>query len=361
MGSPKHAREIVVNDFGKTQNGRSACLYELTNPNGMEVKITNFGASIVSMTAPDTAGNFEDVILDYDTLTEYEQDKAYLGATIGRYANRIAHGRLMLDGVVYRLRLNDGHNHSHGGFTGFNKRMWEEKHVSESEVQAVELSYLSKDGEEGYPGNLAVAVRFTLDANENALRIDYRAEGDKKTVVNLTNHSYFNLGGAGSADILKHRLSIRADKFTPVNADHIPTGEFQSVEESPFDFLHSVEIGARIDNDHHQLVFGKGYDHNWVLNRRSRHDAMLAAEVLDPTSGRVLQVLTTEPGLQLYTGNFLDGGIKGKQGKTYAFRSGFCLETQHFPDSPNHDNFPSTVLSPGMHFASTTVFRFLTR
>jgi aldose 1-epimerase len=306
---------------------------------------------------PDRQGKMGDVVLGYDSLDGYVNDKSYFGALIGRYGNRIAHGQFTLDGVTYKLAKNNGDNSLHGGVKGFNKRVWDAKEISSKEGPALRLNYLSKDGEEGYPGNLKVQVVYTLtDANE--LKIDYSATTDKKTVLNLTNHSYFNLAGQGSGDILRQELMLQADKFTPVDAGLIPTGELRPVEGTPFDFRTKTVIGARINNDDEQLKLGKGYDHNFVLTRTAEFS--LAARVSEPSSGRVLEVWTSEPGVQFYTGNFLDGSARGKGAKPYDFRTGFCLETQHFPDSPNHPEFPSTVLSPGEVYHSTTSYKFLT-
>ncbi|MGC1435713.1 MAG: aldose epimerase family protein [Terriglobales bacterium] len=342
--------------FGKTEDGEPVDLYILTNKNGMEAAITNYGGTVVSLIVPDRNGKREDVVLGYDNLAGYATGKAYIGATVGRYANRIAHATFTLDGTTYTLAKNDGDNHLHGGF---NKRVWTAKDVSSSAGQALELTYLSKDGEEGFPGNLPVKVVYTL-TDENELRIDYTATTDKDTVLNLTNHAYFNLAGQGNGDILQQQIMIKADRFTPIDATSIPTGELRSVKGTPFDFTNSTAIGARIDQDDHQLKLGRGYDHNFVLNGDTMRALFLAAQVYDPHSGRLLEVFTTEPGIQLYTGNFLDG-IHGKDGKVYNRRYAFCLETQHFPDSPNHPNFPSAELKPGQHFQSTTVYKFSTK
>jgi aldose 1-epimerase len=299
---------------------------------------------------PDRSGDMGDVVAGFDNLDGYLKPPPYFGAIIGRYGNRIGKGRFSLDGVEYTLAKNDGENHLHGGIRGFDKRVWS---VTTSSPQSLELQYLSKDGEEGYPGNLSAIVAYTLtDANE--LKIDYSATTDKDTVVNLTNHSYFNLAGAG--DILGHEVVINADRFTPVDKGLIPTGELRSVAGTPFDFRTPKTIGQRIEQKDEQLLLGHGYDHNWVLNRSGSGLAM-AARVTDFKSGRVMEVLTTEPGLQFYTGNFLDGTLQGK-GKVYARRSAFCMETQHFPDSPNKPNFPSTILKPGEKYQTTTVYRF---
>jgi aldose 1-epimerase len=282
-------------------------------------------------------------------------DKAYFGAIVGRYGNRIAQGKFALDGATYTLARNNGENSLHGGIKGFNKAVWKAQEVAGKDGPSVELMYTSRDGEEGYPGNLSVNVVYTL-TDRNELKIDYSATTDKKTVLNLTNHSYFNLNPAGD-DVLQHVLMIQADKFTPVDAGLIPTGELRSVAGTPFDFRKPMAIGARIDQDDEQLKLGKGYDHNFVLNKKGK-GVELAARVVEPTTGRVLEVLTSEPGVQFYSGNFLDGAVRGKGGKVYGRRSALCLETQHFPDSPNHPTFPTTELKPGEKYHSTTIYKF---
>ena len=323
-------------DFGKTADGTAVSIYTLSNRNGMEARIMTYGGIVVSLQTPDKAGKLADVVLGFDTLDGYLKGHPYFGALIGRYGNRIGGAQFKLGGKAYNVPANDGANSLHGGTRGFDKRVWTAK---EAGADALELSYLSRDGEEGYPGNLHVTVLYTLtDANE--LRIDYTATTDKETVVNLTNHSYFNLAGQGSADILQHQMTLYADRYTPVDKGLIPTGELRPVAGGPFDFRHPAAIGARIGEQDEQLVLGKGYDHNWVIDRQEPGLAP-AAEVYEPKSGRVMQVLTTEPGIQFYTGNFLDGSNVGKGGKAYGPRTGFCLETQHFPDSPNHPSFPS--------------------
>ena len=343
--------------FGKTPEGQAIDLYTLTNKKGMEVAITNFGGIVVSVKVPDRSGKVADVVLGFDSVDGYAKDKSYFGALIGRYGNRIAKGKFSIDGASYTLAQNNGPNSLHGGAKGFNKMVWTAKEISSKDGAALQLNYLSKDGEEGYPGNLKVQVVYTLtEANE--IRIEYSATTDKKTVLNLTNHSYFNLAGQGSGDILGHELTLQADKFTPVDATLIPTGELRDVAGTPFDFRTKMAIGARIGQDDEQLKLGNGYDHNFVL--RHSGELALAARVLDPKSGRVLEVSTTEPGIQFYTGNFLDGTAVGKGGKPITFRTGFCLETQHFPGSPNHPDFPSTLLSPGQRYHTVTVYKFST-
>ena len=332
-------------------------LYTLTNRSGMEVRITNYGGRVVSILVPDRHGKMADVVLGFDNLDGYLGNNPFFGALVGRYANRIAKARFELNGVEYRLAQNDGPNSLHGGVKGFDKRLWT-AHSSSQNPPALELTYVSADGEEGYPGQLTSKVTYTL-TDTNELKIDYAATTDKDTVLNLTNHSYFNLVGEGYGDILKHEIQINADRFTPVNDTLIPTGELRKVEGTPFDFRKATAIGARIDADDEQIKFGRGYDHDFVLNRAG-HSLTLAARVTDPGSGRVLEVLTTQPGIQFYTGNFLDGKVRGKGGKAYPHRSAFCLETQHFPDSPNQPKFPTTELKPGQTYHQTTVYKFST-
>lgn len=354
-------RKIQVYDFGKTKNGDTVYRFVLANSKGFEAVVISYGAALVSLRAPDRNGKSADIVLGYDSLDDYERDKAFFGATIGRYGNRIAGGQFTLDGTVFHLPKNDGPNSLHGGSRGFNKRIWTGVDRSRADAQVLELTYTSQDGEEGYPGTLKVQVTYTLPADTDELRIDYSATADKDTVVNLTNHSYFNLSGVASQEILEHQLLLRALEFTPVDSTLIPTGELRAVCCGPFDFTKATAIGARINQGDEQLKFGKGYDHNWVLERTNKGGLQVAAVVFEPTSGRVLEVLTTEPGIQFYSGNFLDGTVRGKGGQLYGPRTGFCLETQHFPDSPNHANFPSTVLRPGQVYRTTTVFRLTTR
>jgi aldose 1-epimerase len=345
--------------FGKTASGDQIDLYSLTNKKGMEVSVTNFGATVVTLRVPDRSGKAADVVLGFDNLEGYENGKSYFGATVGRYANRIGGGQFSIGGKTYTLPKNNGNNSLHGGIVGFNKKVWKAREIASKDGESLELSYLSVDGEEGFPGNLSVKVVFTVPAERNELKIDYSASTDKDTVLNLSNHSYFNLAGEGNGDILDHVLTLHAKQFTPVDQTLIPTGELRDVAGTPMDFTSANVIGKRIDSDYEQLVFGKGYDHNWVLARSDGgNHAALAAEAYDPKSGRRLEVLTTEPGVQFYSGNFLDGSAKGKGNKVYGRRAAFCLETQHFPDSPNHPNFPSTLLKPGSVFHSETVFRF---
>ncbi len=340
--------------FGQTPDGREVDLYTLTNTNGLRAKITNYGAILVSLEVPDRDGNLADITLGYDNLDDYIERGAFFGATVGRYANRIGGAKFVLDGTEYKLAANNGENHLHGGIKGFDKVVWKLDEIkSESNIAVVKMSYISEDGEEGYPGNMACTVTYTL-TEDNELKISYEAETDKTTVVNLTNHSYFNLAGQGTGEILGHELTLNADKYTPVDEGLIPTGEIRSVKDSPMDFTLGMSIGSRIKQ------VGDGYDHNYVLNNGGGTLA-LAARVYEPTSGRVMEIYTTEPGVQLYTGNFLDGSLTGKTGKVYKKHYAFCLETQHFPDSPNKPNFPSAVLLPGQKYTSVTVHKFSTR
>jgi aldose 1-epimerase len=346
---------IAKAPFGKTADGASVDIYTLKNAAGMEVRVITYGGRLVSLKAPGRDGKFADVVLGFDSLEGYLGEHPYFGALVGRYGNRIAKGRFKLDGKEYKLAINNGVNSLHGGLKGFDKVLWVGREVPGGDP-SLELTYLSKDGEEGYPGNLTQKVTYTLTA-ANELKIDYAATTDKDTVVNVTNHSYFNLAGQGQGDILGHVLQLNAAKFTPVDAGLIPTGELKSVEGTPFDFRQPTVIGARINAEDEQVKRGGGYDHNFIVDG-APGTLRLAARVSEPTSGRVLEVSTTQPGVQFYTGNFLDGTVKGKGGVAYAKRSGFCLETQHFPDSPNHPDFPTTTLKPGEEYKSTTVFKF---
>ena len=358
-GVPAAKSSVKVQSFGAIASGEKTDLYVLTNNRGMTVAITNYGATVVSIKVPDRAGKIADVVLGFDAAKEYEEGTAHIGGTIGRYANRIAHGSFTLAGKTYTLPKNNGENTLHGGLLGFDKKIWMAKEVPSKEGVAVEFTYVSPDGEEGFPGTMTVTVLFTLLNTKNELRIDYSASTDKPTVVNLTNHSYFNLAGQGNGDILSQTLQLNASKFLPVDSGLIPTGELRNVKNTPFDFTRPVAIGARINGEDEQLKLGRGYDHNWVLDRKTGFSGMeLAAIARDPKSGRELEVLTTEPGIQFYTGNFLDGTAHGKGGKVYEQRFAFCLETQHFPDSPNHAGFPTTTLFPSKPFHSTTILRF---
>jgi len=348
---------ITAKPFGKMPTGAPVTLYTLTNDHGMQVQIMNLGGIITSIQVPDRKGRVGEVALGYDDLAGYVKNNSpYFGAIAGRYANRIALGHFALDGHVYTLPINNAPNSLHGGKVGFDKLVWSAAPIHAGDPQLT-LSLVSKDGDQGYPGTLHVKVVYTLtDANE--LKLDYTATTDKDTVVNLTSHSYFNLAGAGNGDILPTRLTIDADRFTPVNKDLIPTG-IESVGGTPLDFRKSTKIGARIGQKNQQLKFANGYDHNWVLNHQARQLGF-AVRAYDPRSGRVLTLSTTEPGVQCYTGNFLDGKIVGHGGKVYKFRYGFALEAQHFPDSPNHPKFPSTELKPGQTYRQTTVYKFST-
>jgi len=337
--------------FGRTPEGTAVEIYTLTNDKGLKARVMTYGATLVSLEVPDRTGKPGDIVLGYEALDEYVKNSPYFGSIVGRYGNRIAKGKFVLDGVTYRLATNNGENHLHGGLKGYDKVVWDAEPVREEGIVGVKLSYLSRDGEEGYPGNLAVTVVYSL-TNANELGISYEAKTDKATPVNLTHHSYFNLAGGG--DVLGHELTINAEGYTPVDAGLIPTGEIRPVKDSPFDFTTPHSIGERIAQ-----VEG-GYDHNFVL-RGGGGMMDPAVRVYEPKSGRVMEISTTEPGLQFYSGNFLDGTITGKGGRVYQKHYGFCLETQHFPDSPNKPNFPSTILRPGTVYKSQTVHRFSTK
>jgi aldose 1-epimerase len=343
--------------FG-ARDGRPVILYTLKNSHGLEVHAMNYGGIIQAIRVPDRKGQFADIVLGHDTAEGYMPNPPYLGAIVGRYANRIANGTFTLDGKTYTLPKNDGPNTLHGGTTRtFDKVVWESQPLKDK--TGVAFEYLSKDGEEGFPGNLKVKVTYTL-TDSNELVIDYEATTDKATPINVSQHSYFNLKGAGNGDILDHEVMLNADRFTPVDKNLIPTGELRAVKGTPFDFTASTKIGSRIEDNYEQLVLGHGYDHNFVLNRKGS-GMTLAARVYEPTTGRVLEVSTTQPAVQFYTGNFLDGTITGKEGHVYKRRYGFCLETQHYPDSPNHPDFPTTILKPGETFHQTTAFKFSTK
>lgn len=344
--------DVGVEDFDQVQ------LYTLKNSSGMTVKVTNYGAIITSILVPDRDGILGDVALGYANLEGYTNAprKSYLGAVVGRYGNRIAKGRFSIDQVEYELATNNGMNHLHGGSYGFDKVVWSAK-VLEDE-NGIELTYNSSDGEEGYPGNLKASVTYRLK-DSNQIEVEYSATTDKPTHVNLTQHTYFNLRGEGDGSILDHQLMLNAKQFTPIDDGLIPTGELRDVAGTPFDFTKSKPIGRDIDSDDQQMKYGLGYDHNWILDKGNRDGELtLAAKVIEPKAGRVLEIHTTEPGIQFYCGNFLDGSLIGKSGQPYKYRGGFCLETQHYPDSPNHDNFISTLLKPGDTYHSTTTFTF---
>jgi aldose 1-epimerase len=342
--------------FGKMPDGRTVEVFTLTNPRGLEVRAIGLGAIIVSLRAPDRAGKLDDVVLGFDSLDGYLGDHPYFGAVVGRYGNRIAKGLFTLDGQAYRLATNHGPNHLHGGVKGFGRLLWSGESFQKGDDVGVVFTLESPDGDEGYPGTLKTRVTYTLTPRDELL-VDYLATSDKPTHVNLTQHSYFNLGGPSAANILDHELTIDADRFTPVDASLIPIGVLAPVGGTPFDFRKATAIGARIDADHEQIRIGRGYDHNYVLNRKGSGPSR-AARLTHPGSGRVLEVSTTEPGLQFYSGNFLDGTLKGKAGRPYPHRAGLCLETQHYPDSPNRPEFPSTVLRPGQEYRSRTIFAF---
>jgi aldose 1-epimerase len=346
---------ITSKPYGKTSSGTPLTLYTLTNSRGVEATITNYGGIVVSLKTPDSKGVMGDVVLGFDSVDPYLGQHPNFGTLVGRYGNRIGKAKFSIDGKEYTLAKNNGENSLHGGVQNFGKAVWTAKEVARKDGPALELTYVSKDMEEGFPGTLTATVVYTL-TNDNALKIEYRATTDKPTVVNLTNHSYFNLAGKG--DILNHQLMLAADRFTPVDAGLIPTGELKPVEGTPFDFRKPTAIGARINAADDQIKVGGGYDHNFVVNGGKVATPRLIARVSEPTTGRWMEVLSTEPGVQFYTGNFLDGTIKGKGGQTYAKRAGFCLETQHFPDSPNKPAFPTTLLKPGATYQTTTIYKF---
>ncbi len=347
--------QAQVEDFDSIQ------LFTLKNSNGMTVKVTNYGAIITSIVVPDRDGKIADVALGYHHVENYINavDKPYFGAVVGRYGNRIAKGEFSLDGETYSLLKNNGPNHLHGGAIGFDKIVWDAKY--DQAKNTLELSYLAKDKEEGYPGNLQLKVTYTL-TDDNAIIVDYDATTDKATPVNVTQHTYFNLKGEGAGTILDHELMLNAKKFTPVDETLIPTGELANVAGTPFDFNTAKAIGRDIEQENVQLKYGLGFDHNWVLDKGGKDGELtLAARVYEPTTGRVMEIQTTEPGIQFYCGNFLDGRLQGKSGKSYVHRGGFCLETQHYPDSPNQPNFPSTILKPGEVHKTQTIFKFSTK
>ncbi|HET7392553.1 MAG TPA: aldose epimerase family protein [Candidatus Binatia bacterium] len=345
---------IAQQVFGQMPNGRNVELYTLANEHGVEAKIMNYGGTLVSLRAPDRNGVQADVVLGFDDFAPYLSPHPYFGALIGRYANRIAGASLTIHGKIYRLSANEGRNHLHGGRIGFDKILWDAESGESAEGPQLILSHFSRAGEEGYPGNLTVKVTYTLTA-QNELRLDYSASTDQPTVINLTHHSYFNLAGAGT--IHDHLLRLVAERYLPVDPELIPLGEQRSVRGTPFDFTVPRSIGSGLSANEEQLQLAGGYDHCWVLTQQSRACA-LAAELYEPMSGRVLTVFTTQPGIQVYSGNFLDGGIQGKQGQRYERHSGLCLETQHFPDSPNQPTFPITVLRPGENYRERTIYRF---
>lgn len=351
---PKQPEVIDENTFSGIIDGKEVNLYTLKNENGLMAQLTNFGGRVVSLWVPDKHGNFDDIVTGYNTLDGYlNSNEIYYGALIGRYGNRIAKGQFVLNDTTYTLVQNNGENHLHGGTKGFNDVVW---NATQPDEQTLVLTYTSPHMEEGYPGNLEVKVQYKL-TDEDELKIEYWASTDRPTPVNLTHHSFFNLKGDGNGTINDHLLQINADFYTPVDKGLIPTGEIVAVEGTPMDFRAPTAIGERVDNDFEQLKFGGGYDHNWVLVP-AESDLNFAARVVEPASGRTMEVYTNEPGLQFYGGNFLDGSDTGKYGKPYEFRASFCLETQHFPDSPNQPDFPSTILEPGKEYYSVCVYKF---
>jgi aldose 1-epimerase len=344
-------------DFGRLPDGRAVELFTLTNAHGVEVRAMTYGGIITVIRTPDRTGRLDDIVLGFDGLPGYLKDSPYFGAIVGRYANRIANGQFTLDGTTYRLAKNNGPNSLHGGLRGFDKVLWSGEPFEGDSGVGVTLGHTSRDGEEGFPGTLVARVTYTLTRHDE-LVVDYEATSDKATPVNLSQHTYWNLRGTAGGDVLDHVLTLNAVAFTPVDATLIPTGEVASVAGTPFDFRGATPIGARIAQDNAQLHVGRGYDHNWVLNRGSGPGPVQAARLWEPGSGRTVDISTTEPGVQFYSGNFLDGTIRGKGGRVYPSRSALCLETQHFPDSPNHASFPSTILRPGATYRSRTVFAF---
>ncbi len=350
--------DITAVPFGSLPDGRQATLYSLVSPSGMTMTITDYGGIITSLTAPDRDGILEDIVLGYDNLEAYLEETPYFGAIIGRYGNRIAGGRFSLGGETFELAVNNGENHLHGGLKGFDKVLWDAEPFSDGDDRGIVFSYVSVDGEEGYPGELSVEVTYRLTSDDRVV-FTYEATTDEATPINLTQHSYFNLAGPSSGSILHHELMLSAESFTAIDVGLIPTGEIRSVEGTAFDFRTPVAIGERIGSGGEQLDFGLGYDHNFVLSDTTE-GLRLAARVFEPESGRIMTVFTTEPGIQFYSGNFLDGSLIGKNGNPYEYRSGFCLETQHFPNSPNQSDFPSTILRPGELYSTQTVYAFST-
>jgi aldose 1-epimerase len=357
--TPARKATVTRSPYGKLPDGADVELYTLTNAAGVEARVITYGGIIVSLKVPDRAGALDDVVLGMDNLEGYLKGVPYFGAIVGRYGNRIGNARFTVDGKTYTLAANNGKNALHGGLKGFDKVVWKAEPFERPGEVGLVLTHVSPDGDQGYPGALSTRITYTL-SDKNSLAFDYEATTDKATPVNLTQHSYFNLAGAGARDVLGHELTLNADRYTPVDATLIPTGELAPVEGTPFDFRTSTAIGARIDAPHPQIKFGGGYDHNYVLNRQG-DGLSLAARVYEPTTGRVVEVTTTEPGVQFYTGNFLDGTITGKGGRVYQKRYGFCLETQHYPDSPNKPSFPSAIVTPDKPYRSQTVFTFSTR
>ena len=356
-GCTMHRDRVSRAQFGQLADGRRVEVFTLTNAHGLEVRAMTYGAIITSIHTPDRSGKRADIVLGFDSLGGYLGGSPYFGAVVGRYANRIARGQFTLDGVTYHLARNNGPNSLHGGARGFDKVLWSGEPFESDSTAGVTFRYESLDGEEGYPGTVSVRVTYTL-TNADDLIIEYEASTTKATPINLSQHTYWNLHGAGAGDILDHVLTLNAAAFTPVDSTLIPTGQITPAAGTPFDFRTATAIGARIGAANEQLRFGRGYDHNWVIDQASPGALTLAARLEDPVSGRRLDISTTEPGVQFYSGNFLDGTLRGKGGRTYAHRSGLCLETQHFPDSPNHGNFPSTILRPGQRYQSRTLIAF---
>ncbi|QSH42071.1 galactose mutarotase [Lentisphaerota bacterium ZTH] len=348
--------EILQKNFGCLEDNRTVSLYTLQNNNGVSVDISDFGATIVTMNVPDKNNEFSNVVLGYDQPEDYFSNPFYFGSTVGRFCSRIANGRFTLNGKEYRLPLNDTGNHLHGGPGGLSHKLWDAEVDHDSEIPRLKLSCSSPDGENGYPGNLLVSVTYSLN-NNNAISIEFEASSDKDTVINLTNHSYFNLAGAGSGSIMDHQLMINANFYLPITEDSIPKGEIHSVENTPFDFREMTRIASLLDFDHPQISRHYGYNHSFALNGH-RNSVVLAAKVFEETSGRILEVFTSEPGLQFYTANYLDKRINGRNGSSYEPRHGLCLETQHYPDSPNHQSFPSTILEAGKTYRSNTIFKW---
>lgn len=346
---------IDKNSFGTLHDGTEIHIFTLKNSKNMTVRIMNYGGVIVSIEVPDKNGKTEDITLGYDRLEQYLKKSNFFGALVGRHANRIEDSKFELNGTIYHLAKNEGENHLHGGVKGFDKVVWQADIIDSCNGQSLQLVYRSSDGEENYPGNLDVKVIYSL-TEDNELKIEYYAISDKDTVVNLTNHAYFNLSGHASGNIYKHKLKINADRFTVVDQASIPTGEIREVKETPLDFTGLTPIGTGIDSSYEQIVFGKGYDHNWVLNVSGKSPEK-AAELHDPETGRIMEVFTTKPGVQFYSGNFLDGAI-GKGGAIYNKRGGLCLETQYFPNAMKHKHFPSPILRAGDEYRHTTIYKF---
>jgi aldose 1-epimerase len=351
--------KIKREGFGKLSDGREVEILTLIHPDGSTVEITNFGAAVVAVKVPDKNGNIEDVVLGFDDIENYEKIRAFYGAIVGRYGNRIAKGKFTLNGADYQVPVNDGENSLHGGFNGFDRMIWTIEDFDVNSSAFVKLSYLSKDGEEGYPGNMKVIVTYSYTL-ANELKIDYEITTDKPTVKNVTNHAYFNLSGNVKDDILDHELMLNCDTYSPVVPGLIPTGEAAPVEGTPMDFRKPEKIGLRINEENEQLKLGLGYDHNWIINDTDG-GLKLAGTVYEPVSGRFMEIYTTEPSIQFYSGNFMDGSHAGHAGRVYKYREAMCLETQHYPDSPNHENFPTTTLNPGEVYTSQTVYKFSAR